>query len=88
MKKLLILFALFQAPFETQKLPEHMQWGYAPIVDAIQLERPAPYPCNIDSGTTLMCITGPEKYWTCADKQRVLLTSEEGKHFCMKVQFD
>ena len=40
------------------------------------------YPCGQD-----VCFTSvqPTK-WTCADKERILETSESGKHWCRKVQ--
>lgn len=57
-------------------------------VPAVSHEVPAPYPCNIapksENGAMLaVCITGPETHWTCSDKSRVLLESEDGVKHCV-----
>ncbi len=77
--------------WQTQVDWARMHGGYAPIVDAIQITVPAPYPCNLNHnmpGTLgpTSCLTGPEMHWTCGDKERVLLTSEDDKHYCFKVR--
>ena len=53
-------------------------------VPAIEEERPSPHPCNLSRGPFSVCITGPEKVWTCQDKARVLLTSEDGVRHCIR----
>jgi len=55
-------------------------------VPAVQYEIPAPYPCNLPTSNGSDCLTGPETYYKCADKSRILLTSEDGRHWCHKVQ--
>jgi hypothetical protein len=57
-----------------------------PDVPAIKKTRPASHPCNVDTGNLTMCMTAPEDYWTCENTTRILLTAEDGKKWCHKVQ--
>ena len=83
MRTLLVVAMLFWLGPESPQEPT--------VVPAIQEVRPAPYPCNLPNRTvghvtTLACITGPETFWTCADKGRVLLRSEDDKRYCLRVE--
>jgi hypothetical protein len=70
-----------------------MQPQASPAVDvpAISYKVPASHPCNIPASggdgysQYAVCVTGPETVVTCADKTRVLLTSEDGKRHCIKL---
>jgi hypothetical protein len=64
------------------------------IVPAVQKKRkmcveddPPPIFCAAISGGC-PCGThwGDEDYWTCSDSKRVLLTSEDGEYYCMRVK--
>jgi hypothetical protein len=82
---LTLLFFLFMQPAVTQSAVD---------VPAISYQVPPSHPCNLPSGgsadgtmTYAVCITGPETRTTCADKSRVLLTSEDGVAHCIKFPY-
>ena len=78
----------YRQVFEGSSITGATVSGFDPVppidVPAIQEERPSPYPCNLSSGPFAVCITGPEKVWTCQDKSRVLLISEDGVRHCIR----
>lgn len=74
--------ALMQFPTES---------GGVVIVPAVKITVPASRPCNLAPGgdrygnVFALCLTGPETHTTCEDKRRVLLTSEDGQSFCLRL---
>lgn len=77
-------------------------YGYAPFTDAIQVPTSSYVVAMPDQGMdTFGCSNGGHfktdtflseceggYKWTCSDKQRVLLTSEDGSvKVCMKIKF-
>ena len=58
-----------------------MAWQLYLDVPAVQEDHLVPNPvCVLSSG----CDQVKTKYWTCADKSRVLLTAEDGSKHCVK----
>lgn len=61
-------------------------------VPAVEYTTPASYPCNVNmcSGGACLasCLTMPEVHWKCEDKSRILLTAEDGKHWCHLPEID
>jgi hypothetical protein len=39
---------------------------------AVGVEKPAPFPCNVNDGPYLTCITSSVTHWSCADKDHQL----------------
>lgn len=76
-----ILFALLMAM--QQQIDAEKPLRSVPAISYLQ---PASRPCNLSSGPFLTCYTGPELRWTCLDKSRALLQSEDGQRFCIKIQ--
>lgn len=68
-----------------------ISFGGVVIVPAVKITVPASRPCNLAPGgdsygnVFSVCITGPETHTTCEDKRRVLLTSEDGQSFCLRL---
>lgn len=81
-----------ESGFGTVTFGDTLKWRLSVIEPAIQITVPASHPCNIDPGGSsdgtrfAVCITGPETHWTCADKSRVLLHSEDDQHYCLSMK--
>lgn len=73
----LVLWMLAHPPQVTTKLEPF-------DVPAITVELPPP--SNICTGDCMIPHSGPRLSRTCADKSRVLLTSEDGVHHCISLK--